>query len=45
MLRVWRLFDWHGDPPKAARQRNEQALAANQKVMKGGSFLCHRTDC
>lgn len=28
-----------------ARQRNEQARKGSEKVLKGGSFLCHRSYC
>lgn len=30
---------------KAARQRNADALAQSEKVLKGGSFLCHISYC
>ena len=30
---------------RAARQRNEAAAAANDRVMKGGSYLCHKSYC
>lgn len=30
---------------KQARQRNARALAENEKVLKGGSFLCHVSYC
>jgi sulfatase modifying factor 1 len=30
---------------KTSRERNASALATEQRVMKGGSFLCHRSYC
>ena len=30
---------------KAAKQRNRQALADDEKVLKGGSYLCHASYC
>ena len=45
------VWEWTSDPfrirseSRPARQRNEQARSANQKVMKGGSFLCHVSYC
>jgi formylglycine-generating enzyme len=30
---------------KAAKQRDAQAVAAGERVLKGGSYLCHRSYC
>ena len=45
------VWEWTVDPfvirspSKAARQRNALSRSERQKVMKGGSFLCHRSYC
>ena len=45
------VWEWTADAfrihslRKQARQRNEQAAKAGDKVLKGGSFLCHRSYC
>lgn len=45
------VWEWTADPfkvrsvGKLARQRNEQAAKTRDKVIKGGSFLCHRSYC
>jgi formylglycine-generating enzyme len=45
------VWEWTADPflvrshSKAARERNTRARAERQKVMKGGSFLCHASYC
>jgi formylglycine-generating enzyme required for sulfatase activity len=30
---------------KTSRERDASAVATEQRVMKGGSFLCHRSYC
>ena len=30
---------------RAAKQRNENARAAGERLLKGGSYLCHRSYC
>ena len=45
------VWEWTRDPFKVrsmsrlARQRNAQALKQSEKVLKGGSFLCHISYC
>lgn len=45
------VWEWTADAFKihsvsrSAKARNKQAIALNEKVMKGGSFLCHRSYC
>jgi formylglycine-generating enzyme required for sulfatase activity len=45
------VWEWTSEPfvirsaSRAARLRNAEARAANQKIMKGGSFLCHISYC
>lgn len=45
------VWEWTSEPflvrsaGRAAKARNKLARAANQKVMKGGSFLCHVSYC
>lgn len=45
------VWDWTADPfrirsvSRAARARNAHAQKADERVMKGGSFLCHRSYC
>ncbi|PZX13599.1 sulfatase-modifying factor enzyme 1 [Palleronia aestuarii] len=45
------VWEWTSTPfqvrsnTRAARQRNEEARRSNQKVAKGGSFLCHASYC
>ena len=45
------IWEWTADPFRirsaslAARERNDAARSQNAKVMKGGSFLCHRSYC
>lgn len=45
------VWEWTRDPfrvrslSKQARLRNDQALAHSEKVLKGGSFLCHISYC
>jgi formylglycine-generating enzyme required for sulfatase activity len=45
------VWEWTADPfqvrsaSRAAKRRNEEARAAKERVMKGGSFLCHRSYC
>lgn len=45
------VWEWTADPflirslSREARLRNHHARRENQKVMKGGSFLCHRSYC
>lgn len=44
-------WEWNADRwrvrslKKASRALNEQAASADQKLMKGGSFLCHKSYC
>jgi sulfatase modifying factor 1 len=48
---VGNVWEWTADAFKVrslsrvARQRNEQAAKAQDRVLKGGSFLCHRSYC
>jgi formylglycine-generating enzyme len=48
---VGNVWEWTTEPflvrsaAKAARERNARARAERQKVMKGGSFLCHASYC
>ena len=48
---VGNTWEWCADAfrvrslARAARQRNEAAAAANDRVMKGGSYLCHKSYC
>ncbi len=45
------VWEWTSEPfmvrsqTRAARLRNEEARATKQKLLKGGSFLCHRSYC
>lgn len=45
------VWEWMADPfkvrslSKAAKLRNEQARKSADKVLKGGSFLCHKSYC
>jgi formylglycine-generating enzyme required for sulfatase activity len=45
------VWEWTSDMfkvrslSKAAKHRNEQARRAAEKVLKGGSFLCHKSYC
>lgn len=45
------VWEWTADAFRVhsvsaqARRRNAAAMAANERVMKGGSFLCHRSYC
>jgi sulfatase modifying factor 1 len=45
------VWEWSGDAfkvrslSKAAKVRNEQARKSADKVLKGGSFLCHKSYC
>lgn len=45
------VWEWTADAfrirslSKAARQRNDQAARDDERVMKGGSFLCHKSYC
>ncbi|TWF46511.1 formylglycine-generating enzyme required for sulfatase activity [Neorhizobium alkalisoli] len=45
------VWEWSGDAfkvrslSKAAKLRNEQAKKSADKVLKGGSFLCHKSYC
>lgn len=45
------VWEWTAEPftvrsaSRLAKARNAQARAENQKVMKGGSFLCHISYC
>ena len=45
------VWEWTADPfrirslTKQARLRNEHAARAGDKLVKGGSFLCHKTYC
>jgi formylglycine-generating enzyme required for sulfatase activity len=48
---VGNVWEWTSEPflirsaSRAAKLRNRQAAEANQKTMKGGSFLCHISYC
>ncbi len=45
------VWEWMADPfrvrslSRQAKLRTEQAAASRQKVLKGGSFLCHKSYC
>ncbi len=45
------VWEWTRDPfrirslSRQARLRNAEALAQSEKVLKGGSFLCHISYC
>lgn len=45
------VWEWCADPFRvrslsaAARQRNQAAAAERERMMKGGSYLCHRSYC
>jgi sulfatase modifying factor 1 len=45
------VWEWCNDPfrvrllSREARQRDAQATKDNERVLKGGSYLCHRTYC
>lgn len=45
------VWEWTADPfrirslSRAARQRNSEAARFSEKVLKGGSFLCHISYC
>ncbi len=45
------VWEWTADPfrvrslSRSARLRNDQATQLSEKVLKGGSFLCHRSYC
>ncbi|MGK7871051.1 formylglycine-generating enzyme family protein [Falsiroseomonas sp. E2-1-a20] len=45
------VWEWCADPfrvrslASAAKQRNKAAAAERERVMKGGSYLCHRSYC
>ncbi len=45
------VWEWCADPFRvrsltgAAKQRNAAAMAERERVMKGGSYLCHRSYC
>ncbi|MFB9948500.1 formylglycine-generating enzyme family protein [Rhizobium puerariae] len=45
------VWEWTGDPfrvrslSRPARERNDQARRFSDKVLKGGSFLCHKSYC
>lgn len=48
---VGNVWEWNADPFRiqsvsaAAKRRNAAAAAAGERLLKGGSFLCHRTYC
>jgi formylglycine-generating enzyme required for sulfatase activity len=48
---VGNVWEWCSDPFRVrslssrAKQRNAEAAAEKQRVLKGGSFLCHRSYC
>jgi formylglycine-generating enzyme required for sulfatase activity len=48
---IGNVWEWTAEPflirspSKAARQRNATARTESQKLMKGGSFLCHISYC
>ena len=48
---VGNTWEWCADAfrvrslARAARERNEAARAAGERVLKGGSYLCHRSYC
>lgn len=45
------VWDWTADPfrlrslARSAKARNDRATREGEKVLKGGSFLCHRSYC
>ena len=45
------VWEWCADPFRVrsltspAKQRNQAAVAERERVMKGGSYLCHRSYC
>jgi formylglycine-generating enzyme len=45
------VWEWCADPflvkslARAAKERNRRARAENERVVKGGSYLCHRSYC
>ena len=45
------VWEWCADPfrvrslSRQARTRNEQAVKTNDRVAKGGSYMCHRSYC
>ena len=45
------VWEWTADPfrirslSKAAKIRNQAAVTQDEKVLKGGSFLCHKSYC
>jgi sulfatase modifying factor 1 len=45
------VWEWTADPfrirslSKAAKTRNQAAVTQDEKVLKGGSFLCHKSYC
>ena len=48
---IGNVWEWCADPFRvrslsaAAKSRNRAAAAGKERVMKGGSFLCHRSYC
>ena len=48
---VGNVWEWCADPfrvrslKRAARQRNEASRAGGERLLKGGSHLCHRSYC
>ena len=48
---IGNVWEWCADPfrvrslKQAAKRRNAQAKAGGERVLKGGSFLCHRSYC
>jgi formylglycine-generating enzyme required for sulfatase activity len=48
---IGNVWEWTADPflvrsaSRGAKRRNEEARREEQRVMKGGSFLCHRSYC
>jgi formylglycine-generating enzyme required for sulfatase activity len=48
---VGNTWEWCADAyrvrslARAARERNERARAAGERLLKGGSYLCHRSYC
>ena len=45
------VWEWTADPfrvrslTRMAKARNAQAVRGKEKVLKGGSFLCHKSYC
>ncbi len=45
------VWEWCADPFRVrslmqrARERNEQSVQSNERVAKGGSYMCHRNYC